>query len=80
MNRIYWSNLASLRFWFGTAFGALIVGFVVSLLWKPGGYIAFFVVLPLLMFGALTESPLYCPHCKKRVKVCHHCGRNTTQS
>jgi len=50
-------------------------------IWRPlgpvVGVVGWLVIYVLL--AAATGTVLYCPHCRKRVKMgaaaCHHCGR-----
>jgi hypothetical protein len=73
-------RLASIRLILTALFGGLLVAIPLSLIARPLGY-AFFPVFLLLWIGtALSRDyALYCPHCRKRVKmgadICHHCGR-----
>lgn len=73
-------QLASIRLILIALFGGLLVAIPLSMIARPLGY-AFFPVFLLLWIGtALSRDyALYCPHCRKRVKmganVCHHCGR-----
>jgi hypothetical protein len=65
---------------------ALVGAVLVSLLLSPIseglgttiGVVVFFLIWA--MAAANTDLVLYCPHCRKRVKigadVCHHCGRS----
>ncbi len=73
-------RLASIRVVLVALFGGLLVAIPLSLIASPLGY-AFFPVFLLLWLGTALnrDYALYCPHCRKRVKmgaeVCHHCGR-----
>jgi hypothetical protein len=58
-----------------------IIAVLGSLISPVVGTILFFVVFfPVWILGAANpENVLYCPYCRKRVKIgatsCHHCGR-----
>ena len=62
-------------------FGAAIVGYLLSRLWGPLVWLTW-PLYGLLLLAAVfnDDNVLYCPFCKKRVKMgaqaCHHCGRN----
>lgn len=63
-----------------TAFPALLVGGLPSLLWEPLGYAAVPIALVTMaaVWTALAVGPaVHCPECGKRVKLghqrCHHC-------
>lgn len=78
-SRLNWSNLASLRVWFGILIAGAILGGLAGKLWKP-------LTVPFFILGSLGSLTIwltiggnvYCPQCRKRVKmganVCHHCG------
>jgi hypothetical protein len=76
-----WANLFSIRALIGSALVALIPAVPAGLLWPPLGTAAFIVafVLAHLFIQMAPERVLYCPHCRKRVKMdattCHHCGQ-----
>jgi hypothetical protein len=77
-----WPALFSLRVWFGAIFVGLIAAILPALLWPPLGTVAFILGAGwTIYFQVAHGNPLYCPACKKRVKIgataCHHCGRAT---
>lgn len=81
MNDIRWANLASTRLWFAGACIAALPAIAVGALWSAGGFVVFFAIIGVVLWAnALPTGPvMYCPWCKKRVKmgadVCHECGR-----
>jgi hypothetical protein len=84
---VHWENLMSLRYWFGSLFGAVLFLFAVSLAASAFGWTlsdslaqaAFFGFLILALVGGLVGRRYWCPHCRGMVKagatVCRHCGR-----
>jgi hypothetical protein len=73
-------NVLSIRLFLVCLFTGAIVGGVMSLLWSPLVYVGLVgggILWLLAVFNPATV--LYCPHCRKRVKLgaesCHHCGR-----
>jgi ribosomal protein S27AE len=74
-------RLFSFRVQMACIFAAAIVGFLLSLLWGPLVW-AIWPVYALLVLASVfnDDNVLYCPFCKKRVKMgaqaCHHCGRS----
>lgn len=74
-------RLGSIRVGCVSLFVALGAAFVSSLVWEPLAGIVFLIVFLLMMIAAVfnDDNILYCPHCRKRVKMgantCHHCAR-----
>ncbi len=74
-------RLFSIRVQMACFFGAAIVGYLLSRLWEPLVWVTW-PLYGLLILAAVfnDDNVLYCPFCKKRVKMgaqaCHHCGRN----
>lgn len=58
-----------------------VAGYLASLLWEPLAAVVVWPVFIGFMLLAMfnDENVIYCPHCRKRVKIgaasCHHCGR-----
>jgi hypothetical protein len=79
--RLNWASLVSLRVIFTALICGLLVGALLSAIAKPLGVVGFFVVAGgIYILAALNpENVLYCPYCRKRVKIgattCHHCGQ-----
>jgi hypothetical protein len=76
-----WRNLFSSRAWITALTLPIIAFYVLGAVWKPLGYVAGILLLVLCLAWLVSpENVLYCPYCKKRVKVgasaCHHCGRS----
>jgi hypothetical protein len=67
-------RLLSLRNFFGTLFGAVIIAGVIGWPWLS------FPLWIALLWGSLKVNAIVCPHCHKRVKfgasVCRFCGRD----
>jgi predicted amidophosphoribosyltransferase len=66
-------------------FGAFLIGFVLSLLWQPLVWLGWPLYALLVLASVFDDTNvLYCPFCRKRVKLnakaCHHCGRTVTPS
>jgi hypothetical protein len=77
----YLQRALSVRVIVACAVLAAVAGGLLSLLWQPLAYVAVPVFVVAWIGSTLNqEAVLYCPHCRKRVKVgagvCHHCGRD----
>lgn len=78
----FFQTLFSVRWGCSAMLLALIPAVIGSLITPVLGTILFFVVfVPVWIIGAANPgNVLYCPYCRKRVKVgattCHHCGRS----
>ncbi len=79
----YLQRALSIRIIFGSLFAALLISVVLGVLWGPLVYL-FFPIFALAYGGAILNDAnvLYCPYCRKRVKLgantCHHCGRTVS--
>ncbi|MEI6447884.1 MAG: hypothetical protein WCO96_08405 [Actinomycetes bacterium] len=77
----------SLRYWFGSLFGAVLFLIGISLVAGAFGWnlsdglfqTLFLGFLLLALIGGLVCRRYWCPHCRGMVKagatVCRHCGR-----
>ena len=78
----FFQTLFSVRWGCSAMLLALIPAVIGSLITPVLGTVLFFVVfVPVWIIGAANPgNVLYCPYCRKRVKVgattCHHCGRS----
>lgn len=84
---VHWENLMSLRYWFGSLFGALLFLIGVSIAASVFGWslsegfsqALFLGFLVLALIGGLVGRRYWCPYCRGMVKagatVCRHCGR-----
>lgn len=84
---MHWENLMSLRYWFGSLFGAVLFLIGISLVASALGWnlsegvsqAVFLVFLVMALIGGLVGRRYWCPHCRGMVKagatVCRHCGR-----
>lgn len=81
LRAINWRTLTSFRFLFGNFIIAAILAAVASLVSPILGTVVLIAVFGLLVVGGAMNPNLvlYCPYCKKRVKMgattCHHCGQ-----
>ncbi len=80
MKKIDWESALSFRILFLALLVAVIPAGLVALVSSPASSVVLFVVFGAVWWQlATTTNPLYCPHCRKRVKMgasaCHHCGR-----
>ena len=79
---VNWSSAFSFRVIFAAFFMAVLVAILPSMVSSAFGGVVFVLVF-LAVYGMAIFNPnaavLYCPHCRKRVKVgadtCHHCGK-----
>jgi hypothetical protein len=73
--------LLSIRVWLGSFVAALIAATLLSMVSETLGVWLFWPIWILLLLAAMFNDDLvlYCPYCRKRVKMgadsCHHCGR-----
>lgn len=85
---VRWENLSSLRYWFGSLFGALVFTFAVALVAGLLGFgssatlvqVCFFGYLGIALIAGLVGRRYWCPHCRGMVRAgataCPHCGRD----
>lgn len=79
--KLYWWNLASVRFWVFLSLGPMVLGILVSLLLgSVVGAIVWLLALPLMFYVNLLK-PFRCPQCGRvvptqgpDVSVCSRCG------
>jgi Flp pilus assembly protein TadB len=81
---IRWENLASWRIWIAGAVIATLPAVLAGALNPAFGFVVFFAIIGVVLWASArpTGPVLYCPYCRKRVKMgastCHHCGRTVT--
>lgn len=80
-SKIDWRKTSSTRVWIGAAIPAIIIGALLRLVWEPLVYLWIPIFIVWWLFLVLDPTHvLYCPYCRKRVKMgaatCHRCGRD----
>lgn len=77
-------NATSFRLFLGMLFAGALIGALLSVIWHPLLYVGLAIGFLAWLGNVLSaDQVLYCPFCRKRVKMsadtCHHCGQVVTQ-